>query len=167
MWGRMSIRQGRQCLTTPGGGGSSSGSSVISSSSSNSSSNSSSSCSSSSKGLELVYNINEKMSSRNFKRGGLGQFGLLCYKKNAWKWPGCRKNHAVMQSRAYAYERLKLHMYETLLVWLNQDTWHEWNTQHTLKRVDKFNTILWLEDLKLRHLLEEFGWHPKILQDRA
>jgi hypothetical protein len=61
----MSIRQGRQCLTTPGGG------------------NSSGSSGSSSKGLELVYNINEKMPSRNLKRGGLGQFGLLCYKKNA------------------------------------------------------------------------------------
>ena len=28
------------------------------------------------------------------------------------------------------YERLKLHIYKTLLVWLNQDTWHGWNIQH-------------------------------------
>ena len=91
----MSIRQGRQCLTTLGGGSSnsssSSRSSTSSSSSSSSSSNnsnsnsSSSSSSSSSKGLELVCNasINEKVPSRNLKRGGLGRFGLWCYKKNA------------------------------------------------------------------------------------
>jgi len=53
---------------------------------------------------------------RNHNKGGLGQFELWCYKK-AWKWPGYRKNYDVMQPRAYAYERLKLHTFETMLVW--------------------------------------------------